>query len=77
MAFSYCISTDSRIYFYIIGASNATQTYFKLKEDRKGLAMIVDEQLNALEKDDFAKVIIKLLSLKKWCTCYSIIMLHS
>ena len=32
--------------------------------------MIVDEQIEALESDDFSKVIIKLLSLKKWYACY-------
>ena len=44
------------ILYLLLGRQIQRKHIFKLKkEDRKGLAMIVDEQLNALEKDDFSK----------------------
>ncbi|GGO39517.1 cardiolipin synthase A/B [Staphylococcus hominis] len=44
------------ILYLLLGRQIQRKHIFKLKkEDRKGLAMFVDEQLNALEKDDFSK----------------------
>ena len=44
------------ILYLLLGRQIQRKHIFKLKkENRKGLAMIVDEQLNALEKDDFSK----------------------
>lgn len=57
MASSFSISAYYRLHIIlIIRTSNSKDQIFKLnKEDRKGLAMIVDEQIDALESDDFSK----------------------
>lgn len=44
------------ILYLLLGRQIQRNRIFKLKkEDRKGLAMIVDEQIEALESDDFSK----------------------
>ena len=64
------------ILYLLLGRQIQREHIFKLaKEDKVGLEMIVDEQLEALKSKTFLRVIIKLLNLKKWYKCYFIIML--
>lgn len=62
------------ILYLLLGRQIQREHIFKLaKEDKVGLEMIVDEQLEALKSKTFLRVIIKLLNLKKWYKCYFII----
>ena len=64
------------ILYLLLGRQIQREHIFKLaKEDKVGLEMIVDEQLEALKSKTFLRVIIKLLNLKKWYKYYFIIML--
>ena len=57
MVIGFSFSTFSRIHIvFIIRSPNTERHIFKLaKEDKVGLEMIVDEQLEALKKQDFSK----------------------
>ena len=79
LATCFSIFTNYRVYFiFTIRRQIQRNRIFKLKkEDRKGLAMIVDEQIEALESDDFSKGNHQIVKFKEMVRMLLLTMLHS
>ena len=65
------------ILYLLLGRQIQRNRIFKLKKDRKGLAMIVDEQIEALESDDFSKGNHQIVKFKEMVRMLLLTMLHS